>query len=214
MNDTHVPVEHFVAWFSVWRPRYVGWQCAEWGSGPCRHCWCPEGTVGRSQADPASLEASWNVTIVKNVCWVRFWAVSPLLMSLGDGGPDTGWSSFSWSILKYYNSVSHDRSLDIHWLTTSGLWSNSAWWRNSARALLSSTFAFCSTVTSLVKYDVKHIASKLNWRHNAIFAKGEKRCTKPINAWSFEYYARELCFPKQHYESIVHVPSNQAFTGK
>ena len=29
------------------------------------------------------------------------------------------------------NSASHERSFDIHWLTTLGLWSNSAWWRNS-----------------------------------------------------------------------------------
>ena len=45
-------------------------------------------------------------------------------------------------------SASHDKSLDIHWLTTLWLWSNSAWRRNSARSLLSCTIAFCSTELS------------------------------------------------------------------
>ena len=28
-------------------------------------------------------------------------------------------------------SASHDKSLEIHWLTTSGLWNSSTWWCNS-----------------------------------------------------------------------------------
>ena len=47
-------------------------------------------------------------------------------------------------VLKHI-SASHDRSLDIHWLTTLGLWSNGAWGRNSDRSLLSCTIAFCLT---------------------------------------------------------------------
>ena len=47
-------------------------------------------------------------------------------------------------------SVGFDRRTDIlrevcHWLTTLGLWSNSAWRRISAQSLLSCTIAFCST---------------------------------------------------------------------
>ena len=49
----------------------------------------------------------------------------------------------SW--LAIYISALHDISMDIHWFTTLGLWSNGARWRNSARSLLLCTIAFCST---------------------------------------------------------------------
>lgn len=59
-------------------------------------------TPGDSRSICAALSMDFRLTtsLRSLAMWsVMFWAVSPLLMSRGDGGPVTGWSSFSWSNL-------------------------------------------------------------------------------------------------------------------
>ena len=123
-------------------------------------------------------------------------------------------------------SASHDKSLEIHWLTTPGLWNDSA--RRRGLSLFARKSYVPRRVVTSITMPRRQLGAIMKGKVSLYIMLVTKMyqikqinvmwCTKPINAWFFGYYAlivllweahsslaiaRELCFPKQHYESIV-----------